>query len=287
MDHFAKTNNIQLHYLEHPGGVPPIVLLPGLTANAHVFDGLIEAGLSPRFCVLALDLRGRGLSDAPATGYTMANHAADVIGLLDALDLPQVVLVGHSFGGMLSLYIAAHYPERVAHIVVMDAGIALAYPQTRDQIKPSLDRLGRVFLCWEDYLEMIKDAPYLDGWWEPTIESYFQADIRINSDNSVQTRSRPDTIAAAMEGILAEPWTSHLASVRHRVVLINAIGPYGPPGAPPILSAEAAQETVTLLNHGRYVLVSGNHITMLYGEGAKQIVEVITSFVTEENHAFY
>ena len=286
MDHFIQTNNIKLHYVEHPGNMPPIVLLPGLTANAHAFDGLIEAGLSPQFCVLALDLRGRGESDAPADGYTMADHAADVIGLLDALELPQVVLAGHSFGGMLSLYLAAHYPERVARIVVMDAGIALAHPQTRDQIKPSLDRLGRVFLCWEDYLEMIKQAPYLDGWWEPTIESYFRADIRINSDGSVQARSRPDVIAAAIEGILAEPWKTHLAAVQHPVVLINATGAYGPQGAPPILSAEAAQETVALLSHGRYEQVAGNHITMLYEEGAKQIVTIIQSFVTEENHAF-
>src|SRR5512138_8093 len=85
MDRFIRTNGLQLHYLEHLGDGLPIVLLPGLTANAHAFDGLIQAGLSPRFHALALDLRGRGLSDAPEDGYTMADHAADVIGLLDAL----------------------------------------------------------------------------------------------------------------------------------------------------------------------------------------------------------
>ena len=84
MDRFIRTNGIQLHYLEHPGDGPSTVLLPGLTANAHAFDGLVQAGLSPRFHTLALDLRGRGLSDAPEYGYTMADHAADVLGLLDA-----------------------------------------------------------------------------------------------------------------------------------------------------------------------------------------------------------
>jgi len=85
MDRFAQVNKIQLHYLDHPGGEPALILMPGLTANAHCFDGLVQAGLSPRFQVLALDLRGRGLSDKPATGYSMADHAADVVGLLDAL----------------------------------------------------------------------------------------------------------------------------------------------------------------------------------------------------------
>ncbi|MGH9962063.1 MAG: alpha/beta fold hydrolase, partial [Pyrinomonadaceae bacterium] len=59
-DRFAQVNGIRLHYLDHPGNEPALVFLPGLTANAHCFDGLIKAGLSPRFRVLALDLRGRG-----------------------------------------------------------------------------------------------------------------------------------------------------------------------------------------------------------------------------------
>ena len=63
-DRYVETNGIRLHYLEHSGPEPILVLAPGLTANAHSFDGLIEAGLSRAAHVLALDLRGRGESDA-------------------------------------------------------------------------------------------------------------------------------------------------------------------------------------------------------------------------------
>ncbi|MBV8228535.1 MAG: alpha/beta fold hydrolase, partial [Planctomycetaceae bacterium] len=95
-DKFVISGDIRIHYLDYPGGEPTVVLLPGLTANAHIFDALIEAGLSPPFHVLALDLRGRGKSDAPPAGfdpatpaanYSMADHAADVIGLLEGLDI--------------------------------------------------------------------------------------------------------------------------------------------------------------------------------------------------------
>ncbi len=65
------------------------MLLPGITANLHNFDGLIDAGLAPRFRVVALDLRGRGLSDKPAQGYSIPEHAADVIGVLDGLGLSE------------------------------------------------------------------------------------------------------------------------------------------------------------------------------------------------------
>ena len=51
--HFIRTNGINLHYLDYPGRAPTLVLLPGLTASAPIFDGLIQAGLSPRFHVLA------------------------------------------------------------------------------------------------------------------------------------------------------------------------------------------------------------------------------------------
>src|SRR5688572_908823 len=95
LDRYVEANGIQIHYLDHAGGEPPLVLLHGLTANCHAFDGLIHAGLSPRFRVIAPDLRGRGASDQPSAGYTMRDHADDVIGLLDALKLERVVLGGH------------------------------------------------------------------------------------------------------------------------------------------------------------------------------------------------
>ena len=55
--HFIRTNGINLHYLDYPGPAPTLVLLPGLTASAPIFDGLIQAGLSPHFTSCA-DLRG-------------------------------------------------------------------------------------------------------------------------------------------------------------------------------------------------------------------------------------
>jgi pimeloyl-ACP methyl ester carboxylesterase len=66
MGNHRDTNGIHLHYLDYPGDGPTLILMHGLTANAHSFAGLIRAGLSPQLPVLAVDLRGRGLSDCPA-----------------------------------------------------------------------------------------------------------------------------------------------------------------------------------------------------------------------------
>jgi pimeloyl-ACP methyl ester carboxylesterase len=282
MDRFAQVNGIQLHYLDHGGGGPTLVLLPGLTANAHAFDGLILAGLGSRFRVLALDLRGRGLSDKPVTGYSMPEHAADVIALLDELGVGRAVMCGHSFGGLLTLYLAARHPERVNKLVIIDSSAMLINPRTRELIKPSLDRLGKSVPSWGLYLEAMKRAPFFTDWWDPAIESYFRADVEMGEDGAVRPRSRPDNIAEAIDGAGKEDWPAHLAAIRQPAILLHAPGAYGPAGAPPIVTLEQARATAGALTDCRYVEVPGNHITMLYGEGARRIVESVTEFARED-----
>lgn len=278
MDKFAWVNNIKLHYVEHPGGDPPLVLMPGLTANAHAFDGLVRGGLSPRFRVLALDLRGRGLSEKPETGYSLAEHADDVLDLLDTLGLGQVVLGGHSFGGLLTFYMAAKYPERVSKLIILDAAGNL-HPKILELIKPALDRLGKVVPSWEAYVEAVKKAPYWLAYWDEDVENYYRFDVRINADGTVQSQSRPEAMLETMDCALAEPWDKHLAAIKQPVVLLNAPGPYGPEGTPPVLPRANAQATVDALADARYVQIPGNHVTMLFGDNSRYAVEAIAAFV--------
>ncbi|RYZ26362.1 MAG: alpha/beta fold hydrolase, partial [Sphingobacteriales bacterium] len=121
-DHTIRTNNIDLHYIEHnPGSKHTLVLIHGLTANAHAFDGLIAHGLTKHFRLISPDLRGRGLSSKPAFRYTLEDHAQDILGLLDHLEIERALLGGHSYGGLLSVYLAANYPQRVEKLVILDA----------------------------------------------------------------------------------------------------------------------------------------------------------------------
>ncbi|RJP48093.1 MAG: alpha/beta fold hydrolase [Anaerolineaceae bacterium] len=70
--------------------------------------------------VIALDLRGHGLSDKPSTGYEMPRLLADIEAALDFLRVTDpVVLVGHSFGGALATEFALTHPGRVAHLVLI------------------------------------------------------------------------------------------------------------------------------------------------------------------------
>ena len=278
MDRLIQVNGIQLHYLEHSGNNGPLLLMPGLTANAHSFDGLVKAGLSPAMRVLAVDLRGRGMSSKPDNGYSMFDHAEDIIGLLNALEIKDVALGGHSFGGLLSLYMAAYYPERVKKLVVIDAAGSM-HPKVRDLIKPSVDRLGKVLPSWDHYLQSMKQMPFFQGWWDQTIESFYRADVDIREDGTVKPRSRPEAIIEAVDSALDENWMQHLTMIKQPLLMLNAIGPFGPHGSPPVLPRDQALETVRAVADGRYVEVPGNHMTMLYGEGAQRIVDEIIAFL--------
>ncbi|MBL8152150.1 MAG: alpha/beta hydrolase [Blastocatellia bacterium] len=279
MDKFAEVNKIQLHYIDYPGNDPTLVLLHGITANAHIFDGLIEAGLNLEFRVLAVDMRGRGLSEKPPTGYGMTEHAADVIGLLDSLGIKQAIICGHSFGGLVTLFLASHFPERVSKFALLDASGPLVNPLALELIKPSLDRLGRVVPSWKDYLEKMKQAPSFDGWWDSAIESYFHADVEIFEDGSVRPRSRIENITEAITYAGKEDWDRCIANIKQPSILIHAPEPYGPPGTPPIVPLNQALATAEALSECRYIKVPGNHITMLYGDGARETVRNIVDFV--------
>ena len=275
VSNFVKANGIRLHYLDYGGNGPVLVLLHGLTANAHAFEGVLAAGLAAQFRVITVDLRGRGLSDKPFWGYSMHKHAKDIIGLLDKLQLKSVFMGGHSFGGLLSIYLGRFFPERVKRLVLIDAA-ARMHPNTREMLQPAMSRLGKTFPSFQAYLDSVKHAPY-NTFWEETMRSYYQADVQELSGGKVKPRSNPRHIQLAVLNVLKEPWPVYLSKQSKPALLLNATEPYTLNA--PLLPPENALETVSLMPDCRYEAVAGNHQTMLYGPGARQIADAVSNFL--------
>ena len=122
-DRFVKVGDLNLHYLEWGDvGAPPVVMIHGLTGNAHAFD-LLAPHFAARYRVISVDIRGRGDSDWAAGGnYSNDAYLADLEGLRQALGFERVSLVGTSMGGRISLTYAGSYPERVERTVLNDIG---------------------------------------------------------------------------------------------------------------------------------------------------------------------
>jgi pimeloyl-ACP methyl ester carboxylesterase len=269
---------VELFYLDTGGSGTPLVLLHGLSSNANAFGGMIAAGLGSEFRVIAPDQRGRARSGKPAKGYAMADHARDVITLLDALGLQKVVLAGHSFGGYLGIYITATYPERVEKLVVIDAAIT-GHPRIGVLLKPSLDRLGRVSASADEFLAEIRRAPYMNGVWDDAAEQYFRAELVENPDGTAQSATSAAAVAEASLGVASEPWLHLVQQVQTPTLVLNALEPFGPPGTPPLMDEVVTRATAKAFPNATYVKVPGNHITMLFGEGARALNREILRFV--------
>jgi pimeloyl-ACP methyl ester carboxylesterase len=109
----------------HAAG-PPIVCLPGLTRTTADFDALTEAltAANHNRRVIALDYRGRGLSDYDRNpdNYTVQVELADLIAVLTALEAMPAIFIGTSRGGILAMLLAAVRPSAIAAVVLNDIG---------------------------------------------------------------------------------------------------------------------------------------------------------------------
>ncbi|MGI8940258.1 MAG: alpha/beta fold hydrolase [Iamia sp.] len=113
----AAVNGIEIAY-ELAGEGPPLLLLNG-SGTALADSALVRAPFVERFEVLAHDSRGMGASSTPPGPWTMADHAADVLALLDHLGWERVRLAGISFGGMVSQEVAVTAPERIERLALL------------------------------------------------------------------------------------------------------------------------------------------------------------------------
>ena len=118
---FVPTNGIHIHYYRStpPGDAPTLVLLHGVTDNGLCWARVARA-LNADYDLILVDARGHGKSDAPESGYSAEDRAADVAGLIEALKLDRPVLVGHSQGAETAIAAAGIYPASLRAVVLED-----------------------------------------------------------------------------------------------------------------------------------------------------------------------
>jgi pimeloyl-ACP methyl ester carboxylesterase len=116
---FVEANGLRFHLVEAGSG-PMVLLLHGFPEFWYAWRRQIPA-LAARFRVVAPDLRGYNLSDKPASSYNVRTLATDVPALIRALGEQRAHVVGHDWGGMLAWTAAAHDPDVVDRLAIMNA----------------------------------------------------------------------------------------------------------------------------------------------------------------------
>lgn len=112
-------NSFHLHYREWGSSdLPPLLILHGLTGHAWEFDSLAMA-LANHFHVIVVNQRGHGGSDW-AEDYSAEIMADDIAGMINALELKNPYIIGHSMGGVNSWVFASEHVDKIAGLVILD-----------------------------------------------------------------------------------------------------------------------------------------------------------------------
>ena len=140
---------VNRYWVGPEGERPVVVFVHGLGIVDH--SGLaftLGMPLATEADVILYALRGHGRSEVPPSGYMVTDHVADLVSLLDALDVAAPVhLVGCSYGGAVVTRVAMDHPERVASLFLLDP--LFASDGWIDRILPTLE--GAAALVDRDY----------------------------------------------------------------------------------------------------------------------------------------
>ena len=113
----------RVHVVDRGAG-DPLVLLHGFGASTLLWEPVLPRLAASRR-VIAIDLNGFGWTERPREpeAYTLEGQERLVLGVADALGLARFDLAGHSYGGAISIYLAARHPERVRSLVLVDSAL--------------------------------------------------------------------------------------------------------------------------------------------------------------------
>lgn len=130
---FLNTGNFVVHYrVDGAKDHPALLLANSLGSDLRIWDE-VAARLAANYFVIRYDLRGHGLSEAPAGPYAAADLARDAVALLDALAIRETIICGVSVGGLIAQALALHHPERVRGLVLSDTGARIASAEAWQQ----------------------------------------------------------------------------------------------------------------------------------------------------------
>jgi pimeloyl-ACP methyl ester carboxylesterase len=227
-------------------GAPPVVMLHGIGSRGQSWWPVID-DLAERFHLFQVDLRGHGGSGRPEQGYLLEDYAADLDAILDALDLAEPRILGHSLGALITLIWASNRPARAAALVLED---------------PSLHVLPEILGAFDGWQQLASLIPAeAAAWYKREYADWSDEDCLRRAETI--TSVAPGVFAelrAATEQALADGTTDRIAlltSIESPALLV-----YGNAELGSMLRPEDARQFVETIPHGQavYVPAAGHSI---------------------------
>jgi N-formylmaleamate deformylase len=263
-----ETNGIRLHYTRTGGVKPTIVLAHGFSDDGLCWTPLTEA-LEAEYDVIMVDARGHGRSTGPEQGYGQEEHAADLAGVITALELHRPAVLGHSMGAATALAFAGMYPDIPGAILLEDPPswwepAGRGSPAGFDAERQARMRAGIVALKRKTREELIADQrTATPSWSEAELGPW--ADSKLRLSFNVLNRTGGTTV----------DWPVLVQRIVCPVLLITA-----DPSRGAIVTAEGAAALQTLAPQTRIVHIpeAGHSIRR---EQFTRYLEAVRAFLAE------
>lgn len=186
IDKTLSVNELRFHYRDWDGRGWPVLLLHGLSSTSHIWD-LVAPLLVDEARVFALDLRGHGQSDKPNSSYSFDEVCGDVRGVMKALQFERPVLVGHSWGARVGLWMAARHSGELSGLIMVDGGVNNISTMPWEVVLEHLSPPKLSGMPVEEFRQMlIERSP--QGLLAPAVEAAIMANFEIDSKDRILRR---------------------------------------------------------------------------------------------------
>lgn len=260
--HFITVNEQLLHFQDagNPTGTA-LVFVNSLGTDLRIWDALVSH-FAADYRIIRHDKRGHGLSGCPQPPYTIRQHADDLAGLLDELQIGKAILIGISVGGMIALDFAAQHPQRLEKLVLCDTAPKIGTPEMWNERIAALRAHGMAHL----------GAAILARWFAPAFAAA-QPDAYGGYGNML-TRTPVDGYTGTCEAIRDADLWPQVGKIRApTLVLCGAEDMATPP-------AQAQQLTAALPNANCTIIDGAAHLPCI--EQPQVMAAAIAKFLKGE-----
>lgn len=261
---FIELNGGRIHYRIDGGsadsaGAPVVVLSNSLGSSLSLWDKQTPA-LASRFRVLRYDTRGQGSSSVTHGPYTIEQLAADVVGLMDGLEIDRAHFCGLSVGGMTGMWLGAYFPERLNKLVLAN---------TAPHIGSAEGWNTRIATVREMGLEPVASA-VVERWFSPAFVAHDPAIVE--SMRHMLLQSSPEGYAACCAALRDADLSETIRQVRAKTLVIA--------GKQDAVTTPADGHLIAQRIEGaRYVELEAAHLSNI--EAAQEFTKSVLEFLTE------
>src|SRR5256885_12649205 len=276
---FATLREITLHFVDWPGGDPPLLCIHAATSTCYVYGALAQK-LAPAFRLVAPDLRGTGFSDKPPTAYSVEQHVEDLAELSLALGLDRPVLFGHSAGGAIATLAAERLGAR--GVVLLD-GVVGERSVVEDRLTvatPSLEGTHQRYPNFARYLELMRASrSSMSPDEELLVDQMARFSMIRMPDGSYRMSVYTDAVQQTWQSIIQSDTIGALRRLTRPVLVAWATQPGLIADERPNFDEQIGRSQVAPARHGELVVASGSTHARFVRDPESPVVDAVQRFL--------